>query len=161
MKIIEIGSHQEVIDVIREFSVANHQQPIGLRHFKASLVKKVISTGTDRDQGSKIHFFEGDLYPSPEIARRSGYDQNHYPVGADRITYMRVVDVVNGQIPLSLPLLRRPSPLVDNMNYLAKLSPECAQVLYNPHQLTRKSENEFWFNGDPLSAVLAVVTASR
>ena len=59
--------------------------------------------------------------------------------------------------PLSLPVNRLPSLFLDNMNYLSTLSKNMNQAIYDPNQMYRAAENEFWFNGNPLLALIAIL----
>ena len=159
MKRIEIESHSQIIDIIKmEVRCGNGNLGlIGLRHFPTSKIEQVIATGSDRDENSPIHFDDGDLFPTPLLARAAGVTSGSYFVSPKRLTYMRIVDT-SGEEPVSIPHRRKIIPAFDNMNYLGKLSSYMAQVLYDPCKLERKSENEFWFRGDPRDAVIAVVT---
>lgn len=145
MKSIVIERHLDVIKIMKEEAKANGLPNgfIGLRQFPLSRMATVHATGTDRNRDAKVYDDDGDC--------------KMHISDPERITYMRVVDTTL-QVPMSVPKSRQTVSAFDNLDFLRNLSPDRAHLLYNPVNIFRASENEFWFEGNPMDSLIAVVT---
>lgn len=144
MRTIELENHAQVLKTIKDMAARGEIQgeTVGLRHFRADRVDKVVENGTDRDNGSRVSDMEGDC-------------KGGHPDGS-KVTYMRTLRVDSPE--LSVPMFREPIQSVDGMNYLERLGPDKAQVFYSMDGIYRAAENEYWFKGDPRSSVIAICT---
>lgn len=144
MKTIEMARHSDAIKVMRRLADLGEisGDVAGLRHVMKNRLPVIYQTGTDRDTNSKIYRGEGDFLS--------------YHDSAETITYLRAVNFRH-EPPISMPLFRTPSLVLDNMDYLSRLSPDKCQVVYNLQRLWRASDNEFWFRDSSLLAVIAIL----
>lgn len=144
VKIIEIARHSDAIEVMRHLADLGEisGDVAGLRHVRKNRLPIIYQTGTDRNTNSKIYQVEGDFL--------SYHDR------AEIITYLRAVNFRH-EPPISMPLFRTPSLILDNMDYLSRLSPDRCQVIYDLQELWRASDNEFWFRDNSLLAVIAIL----
>ncbi len=142
---IMIHSHPEAISVMRDLYTTGKiaSATAGLRHFPKGRLSLIRRTGTDRSKDAHIYHIEGDFQG----------DQNKRP---DEIIYLREVAFLE-EPPISIPLTRAPLPHIDNMNYLSTLSHDTCQSIYDLSQLYRAADNEFWFLGNPMSVLIAVL----
>lgn len=101
----------------------------------------VLRTGTDRDETS-------DFWNVP------GFDHDHdlNPAGkaAQDIIYAYPVD------PRHTPYRVHVGGAWEVLDLTEQLEDVCGILIYDASKLTRTSNNEHWFNGDPRDALLAV-----
>ena len=150
MERVLVDSHSEVIPelkILKEKGIIEGKT-VCLRHFRSRRLDVLLETGTDRDKNSIVYEDPTD-FQGPR-----GF------TGSDEITYVRVIDLTTDPL-LSVPVGRNPSLLVDNMDYLERLSPDFGQAVYDSEKLARVSENEFWFQGDPKEALLAIIEIKK
>jgi len=148
MKRIEVLSHTDIIQVMKNEAKINNLSNglIGLRHFPVSRMETVLTTGTDRNNQATVYEDDGDCigwHERPEM-----------------VTYLRIVNTLL-DVPMCVPKTRKLLPRIDGFEYLSHLSIDRAQLLYDPTNIIRASENEFWFRGNPRDSLLAVITVKQ
>jgi hypothetical protein len=109
------------------------------------------STGTDRCPNSKF-------WNAPNFDYE--HDKNQSGKSPNEIIYASHVNLTTSPYQASIPdgTGRWSYKEIDLTTGLCELN---AIIIYDPAQLERKTANEYWFKGDPIAAVLLLVSITE
>ena len=121
---------------------------IVIRSFQPDRLDLVLTTGTDRDDTSQ-------LYDVPR-ADSSAQTRSEFGVQDSQVTYAHLVDLADTTITNT----GKPVSLCSHLGEGRAEDKFSAYAVYSPEKLRKAPDGqvEFWFQGDPKDALLAVFT---